>query len=33
MPDPKHPDEISALLHEERVFTPPESFACQGRHP
>jgi acetyl-CoA synthetase len=30
MPDPKHRDEISALLREDRVFTPPESFRARA---
>jgi acetyl-CoA synthetase len=30
MPDPKNPDEISALMHENRVFTPPESFRARA---
>ncbi|HTL03339.1 MAG TPA: acetate--CoA ligase [Vicinamibacterales bacterium] len=30
MPDAKKPDEISALLHEDRVFVPPESFRARA---
>jgi acetyl-CoA synthetase len=30
MPDSKNPDEIDALLHEDRVFTPPESFRARA---
>ena len=30
MPDPKNPAEIDALLHEDRVFTPPESFRARA---
>src|SRR6266576_6481228 len=30
MPEPKNPAEISALLREDRVFTPPESFRARA---
>jgi acetyl-CoA synthetase len=30
MPDSKNPDEIDALLHEDRVFAPPESFRARA---
>src|SRR3954466_135430 len=30
MPEPKHPAEISALLREDRVFTPSESFRARA---
>src|SRR5258706_1296290 len=30
MPEPKNPAEISALLREDRVFTPPESFRAHA---